>query len=288
MLPAIVAGVGLAIQAAGFIGESSAAEDEYKAQVKNDKLQTKISKKNNKLYQKQAELAARGAKEAAMIKSAAGAQANALRKQFVDQANAVREQIVAAQNTQADASKASEEARFKQMSLDSTRRRRDIIRNAIYARGQALAGASYSGAIGGSGIQGGLAQIRSEETQQTVGEFQNFAIGNSIFQANQAYTDAGSLVNQYQASLATLQSQGEYEIANLQATTEGRLALTEADYADRNTKLTKQLYSLQDRSDKIQSKTNIKIGAARTDQATYQGISRLGGALTGAGNTLFG
>ena len=60
---------------------------------------------------------------------------------------------------QANAQKAAERDRQKQMQLDAMRKRRDIVRNMIMARATALQHAAFQGAMYGSGLQ--VATVRS-------------------------------------------------------------------------------------------------------------------------------
>ncbi len=82
------------------------------------------------------------------------------------------------------AAKRAEALREQQMKLDATRQRRQIIREGIVARANAVSNATNQGAQGGSGLQGGIAQITSRANQGLVGVAQNEAIGSAMFDAN--------------------------------------------------------------------------------------------------------
>ncbi len=79
------------------------------------------------------------------------------------------------------AAKRAEALREQQMKLDATRQ---IIREGIVARANAVSNATNQGAQGGSGLQGGIAQITSRANQGLVGVAQNEAIGSAMFDAN--------------------------------------------------------------------------------------------------------
>ncbi len=101
------------------------------------------------------------------------------------------------------AAKRAEALREQQMKLDATRQRRQIIREAIVARGQAVSNASNQGALGGSGIQGGIAQITNRANQAIVGVNQNEKIGSQIFDAN-ADIASGQTISSIGSGLSSL------------------------------------------------------------------------------------
>lgn len=78
----------------------------------------------------------------------------------------------------------AERARERQMRLDATRQRRQIIREAIMARSTALSNATAQGAEGGSGVQGGMAQIAGEAARGLTYTNQSESLGATIFSAN--------------------------------------------------------------------------------------------------------
>lgn len=93
---------------------------------------------------------------------------------------------------QQEAAKKAEDAREKQLSLDSARRRRQILRNAIIARSNATSNAAGQGALLSSGLEGGRAGVSAEAGRQTLAVNQNESLGGQIFSANRdAYTASG-------------------------------------------------------------------------------------------------
>ena len=72
------------------------------------------------------------------------------------------------------------------------RQRRQVVRNMLRAQAQAKTAAVVQGAQQGSGLQGGLAQLRGTAGIQTLGVNQGTEIGARIFQANRDTADAGA------------------------------------------------------------------------------------------------
>lgn len=97
-----------------------------------------------------------------------------------------------ASQKQAAAMEKGEELRKKQMNLDAQRRTRQVIREGLIARSQALTNATAQGAEAGSGLQGGYAGIQSNTLYNASGIEQNRQIGSQIFDANKQYAQAGS------------------------------------------------------------------------------------------------
>lgn len=91
---------------------------------------------------------------------------------------------VAGQFMSASAAKKAEKLREAQMNVEATRQRRQIVRQAIVARSEALSSATAQGAAEGSGLAGGLAQIQSQSADNITGV--NFAqqLGQQMFAAN--------------------------------------------------------------------------------------------------------
>lgn len=85
----------------------------------------------------------------------------------------------------AQASMAAEEARKRQMDLETQRQKRQAIREGTIARGLALSNATTQGAQESSGVQGGIAQITGQQNQNLVTANQGQEIGNQIFNANE-------------------------------------------------------------------------------------------------------
>lgn len=85
-----------------------------------------------------------------------------------------------------EASKRAEQIRQAQMNVEAARQRRQIVRQAIIARSEALSSATSQGAAQGSGLAGGLGQIQGQSGGSAVATTQNQQLGNQIFGANQA------------------------------------------------------------------------------------------------------
>jgi hypothetical protein len=283
---AVVAAIGIGVTAVGASQASSAAKQAAQAQAKGAKKQAKLTAKQNKQFKEIAQEQAKAAKVAADIQTAAGKEANALRDQVVASINTTRQQMVDAQNQQAAASVSAETARFQQMTLDAIRARRQVIRQALITRSTALVGATAQGAQGGSGLAGGIAQISNQRSQMLTGIFQNTDIGNAIFEANRAFTEAGALVNQFQASIESQSSLGESQLADIAATAQGALSQAEASTASKQAKLANKATDISTRQARVQSQTNIAVGKANTKLTTAQGIEAIGSSLTQAGTAL--
>lgn len=96
---------------------------------------------------------------------------------------------------QGQAMKKAEQLRKKQMDLDATRRRREIVRQATIARSTALANATASGSAQGSGLQGGQASITANAGNQIVQTNQAQEIGAGIFSANAQAAQYGTIAS---------------------------------------------------------------------------------------------
>jgi hypothetical protein len=149
VLPLVIAGVaaaaGIGMQIIGGQKEEAAAKKQASLAKKSADKQNKIIKgKIVPELKKQGELEAKASKESA----------------------------------------AAEALRAKQMELDATRTRREVVRNAILARANTVSSAANQGAMGSSGFFGGLNQITSQENRQLGGIFQNLSIGRGIFEHN--------------------------------------------------------------------------------------------------------
>lgn len=286
VIGAVLGAIGIGVTAVGAGVAASAAKSKAHAEIAGTKKTQKLVKQQNAIYKQIANEQAKAAQTAAAIQTASAAQSNALRDQVVAGINATRQQMVDAQNVQAAASVAAETARFQQMTLDATRARRQVIRQALITRSTALAGATAQGAQGGSGLQGGIAQIANQRSQMLTGIFQNTDIGNAIFEANRAFTEAGSLVNQFQASIQTQQSLGESQLANIEATTKGQLSVAEAASATAQAKLGNKVVGLQTKKENVQSQTNIQVSKASIKSSQGQGIESIGSQLTQVGLSL--
>jgi hypothetical protein len=95
---------------------------------------------------------------------------------------------------QAKAAEKAEKLRKQQMKLESLREKREIVRRGLTARAEALSNASSQGAGEGSGLQGGIAQAYNQSGRGVLAVNQNEKIGSKIFDANAAYSRAGTLM----------------------------------------------------------------------------------------------
>lgn len=84
----------------------------------------------------------------------------------------------------AEASAKAEGVRYAQSRLEGIRQKRQIIRQAIVARADALTAATAQGAADGSGIQGGLAQIGNEADSAGTAVNQNWDLSKQMFRQN--------------------------------------------------------------------------------------------------------
>lgn len=104
---------------------------------------------------------------------------------------------VAGASQQADAAKkAAEESRKaeaikqRQMELESQRRKRELIRQSLIARSQAVSQATGQGAQFGSSLPGALGAISSQADYNVQGANQSEALGHQLFQTNARIADA--------------------------------------------------------------------------------------------------
>lgn len=86
-----------------------------------------------------------------------------------------------------------ERLRKTQMEVEGNRQRRQIIRQAVVARSEALSNATAQGAQAGSGLQGGYAQIGGESGTSVAAVEQNRQLGRSMFDANMALSRAQTI-----------------------------------------------------------------------------------------------
>jgi hypothetical protein len=135
-------------------------------------------------------------------KKAAQKQARISKKSAKKQNKIIKEKIIPNLKEQGRLSElASEESRkaemlrARQMELDATRQRRDVIRNYIRTSAAAKAAAFAQGAEKGSGLSGGLAQIFGDYGRDLLATGQNLEIGRGIFAANIAQSEYLSSVN---------------------------------------------------------------------------------------------
>lgn len=78
----------------------------------------------------------------------------------------------------------AERLRKRQMDLESTRARRNTVRQAVAARASALVSGEAQGALGSSGLAGGLGQVAAQAGSNVQGINQGQDIGNQMFRAN--------------------------------------------------------------------------------------------------------
>lgn len=94
--------------------------------------------------------------------------------------------------------KKAEQERQKQMNLEAMRKRREIVRNTLAARSDALATTTAQGAngSGSSALPGAYGGIQSQSGGQLLAVNQNQSIGNNIFDIH------GQMFDAYSASAA--------------------------------------------------------------------------------------
>lgn len=115
---------------------------------------------------------------------------------------------VVGQFQQQAAMKKAEQIRSRQMSLEAMRAQRQALREAQIARAAALSNATAQGAGGGSGIQGGMAQIAGQQNTNILGINQGLSLGQGMFAANrqlaagQTMSSIGSGIQNFGSFLA--------------------------------------------------------------------------------------
>ena len=100
------------------------------------------------------------------------------------------------QSQQASAQRRAERLREQAMNLDSTRRKRELIRQGELQRAQALAQTTAQGADG-SILEGAYGTISGNTTRGIQGVEQQREIGAGIFSANRDASSAGSMANAF-------------------------------------------------------------------------------------------
>lgn len=93
-------------------------------------------------------------------------------------------------NEQTAASKRAENSREQQMQLDSQRRRRQAVREAIMARSMSLTAGVGQGAQYGTGVAAGMSGATAQGLENQQGINSGEIIGGRIFQANRDYFEA--------------------------------------------------------------------------------------------------
>lgn len=99
---------------------------------------------------------------------------------------------VSAEREMARQSRLAEEARQQQMQLESARKQREIIRNAMIARSNSVTNTTEAGANYSSALPGSLAQYTGQENVGLNTNTRATNISNAIFAANQNYASAQS------------------------------------------------------------------------------------------------
>jgi hypothetical protein len=97
------------------------------------------------------------------------------------------------QFTQAKASEKAEKLRKRQMNLEAMRKKREIIREGVMARAQALSAATAQGGAESSGLAGGYGQITGQVNRNLLATTQDQKLGNKMFKANQQYAQGGMI-----------------------------------------------------------------------------------------------
>jgi type II secretory pathway pseudopilin PulG len=91
---------------------------------------------------------------------------------------------------QKQASTRAENTRQQQMQLDSQRRRRQSVREALFSRSMSLAVGTSQGAQYGSGVAGGMAGAVSAGMENVQTTNASETLGNRMFDANRDYFNA--------------------------------------------------------------------------------------------------
>lgn len=127
-------------------------------------------------------------------------------------------QYKAAQEAAA-AGRQAENVRKAQMELETVRQRRQVIRQAVRARSEALAVATQQGAAQGSGLQGGFGQISGQTGENITGLNNSAGLGNAMFAANRRASNAQTLgsIGQGVGSLSGALVSNQNEIGRLGA-----------------------------------------------------------------------
>lgn len=100
-------------------------------------------------------------------------------------------QYAGQKKAQAGAERA-EKIRQAQMTIEGTRERRSIVRQAVAARAAALSNATSQGAQDSSGLSGGLAGITAQAGQAATASNQNEGLGTGMFAANRQISQGQS------------------------------------------------------------------------------------------------
>lgn len=99
---------------------------------------------------------------------------------------------------QLDASRAAKDAetlRQGQMNVEAERQKRQVIRQSLIARGEAMNTAAAQGATEGSGIAGGTAQIAAQANENIGAINTSQGFGNAMFGVNRRATNASTMAS---------------------------------------------------------------------------------------------
>lgn len=110
---------------------------------------------------------------------------------------------VMGQQKAAAGAKRAERLREAQMNIEESRSRRQIIRQAVVARGSALSNATSQGAQESSGLVGGISQITNESGGAVTAGQQNKQLGTQMFAANRQIS-AGQSQSSFGSGLSSL------------------------------------------------------------------------------------
>lgn len=94
---------------------------------------------------------------------------------------------------QAKSAEKAEKIRKRQMNLEAVRQKREIIRQGIRARAEALSTATAQGGAESSGLQGGYGQIAGQQNRALLANEQDRRLGNKMFNANADYAKWGGI-----------------------------------------------------------------------------------------------
>ena len=97
------------------------------------------------------------------------------------------------QYKQAKASEKAEKLRKRQMNLEAMRKKRELIREGVMARAQALSAATAQGGAESSGLAGGYGQITGQVNRNVLATNQDQQLGNRMFKANAQYARGGMI-----------------------------------------------------------------------------------------------
>ena len=97
------------------------------------------------------------------------------------------------QQQQAKAAEKAESLREAQMNIEATRQRRQVIRQSLIARGNAVNAATSQGASEGSGLAGGLGQITSQGASNIASINSAQGLGSAMFATNRQASQGATM-----------------------------------------------------------------------------------------------